>query len=256
MSDNYITYREIKPHPLLYDYVKLYWHFQKTSTIACPFDIMPDGYFDLIVSFNYNGAMVVKLTGVWDKMVTVEHNYAETIGIRFKPLALYSLLDLRIGELLNSSSDVYLNDWHLNNELLQEKRSRSVDEIIQYLENCLIAMLNKERLDKRLKHLFELVDLSAGTMSVEHISDKIGLSTRQIHRRVTDLVGIGVKDYAKIVRFKKSLRLICEDKANFTGYFDQSHFIKDCKRYTGLTPNSMDLKNNVRFLQYYDFDNI
>ncbi len=67
-------------------------------------------------------------------------------------------------------------------------------------------------------------------------------------------MGIGLKEYSKIVRLRKTLRKVKHDKNDYYPYFDQSHFIREVKEHTGLTPQKMDLNNNVRFIQYYSFN--
>jgi AraC-like DNA-binding protein len=56
--------------------------------------------------------------------------------------------------------------------------------------------------------------------------------------------GLSPKSFNKISRFQLSLRLIAKNEQPFTsiaydcGYFDQSHFIRDFKSFTGLTPSA------------------
>ena len=80
------------------------------------------------------------------------------------------------------------------------------------------------------------------------------LSPRHLHKLVSKMLGIGIKEYSKIIRLKKSLLDIKDDQSNYSNYYDQSHFIRELKQYTGLTPQKMDLKNNDRFIQYYYFE--
>jgi AraC-like DNA-binding protein len=99
-----------------------------------------------------------------------------------------------------------------------------------------------------MQRLFSIIDKSSGVETIESISGIIGLSTRQIHRKLNDLIGVGAKDYSKIIRFKHAL----QNENALDGYFDQSHFIKDFKEFTGCNPSGFDLKKDVRFLQYHD----
>ncbi|PWL24467.1 MAG: hypothetical protein DCO96_13380 [Fluviicola sp. XM-24bin1] len=57
-------------------------------------------------------------------------------------------------------------------------------------------------------------------------------------------LGIGPKSFTKINRFKEVLACISthpeydwQDLLYRFGYYDQAHFIKDFKRYTGKTPS-------------------
>jgi AraC-like DNA-binding protein len=56
--------------------------------------------------------------------------------------------------------------------------------------------------------------------------------------------GLPPKLFCKINRFQHSLNLVNANGQNLTniayesGYFDQSHFIREFKSFTGITPNS------------------
>lgn len=257
MQQPFVTYREYLPHPLLQDYIKTYWSFECGEGTTQLFDIIPDGYFDMIISLQNNCIADTTLVGIWSKLTTVQRNKWNVIGIRFKPLALSVLLDMTISDLLDGSASVDLSDWHLNSNALNDNLNISENTVFDYLDSQFLLKLhfNQHKQDKRLTALFHLIDRYQGIISVQTISDSIGLSTRQMQRKVTDLLGIGTKDYANIIRFSNNLDLIKGDPANYQGYFDQAHFIKEFKRYTGITPSKIDLSNSVRFLQYYDLKN-
>jgi len=254
-----MLYREIPPHPLLKDYIKTYWYLNYDSELIQPFDIMPDGYFDLLIAFKNGYVDNTRITGVWSKMFTVNYSRCETIGIRFRPQALTTLLDGSIKEILDSSFQNYnLPNLRLDYSIFEGGQLDSdidFNNLKKHLDKAFIRHLNVKKIDKRINSLFNLIEVTSGTISIETLSESIGFSTRQMNRRTKELIGIGPKDYAKIIRFKKALELIKYDSSSYNGYFDQSHFIKNFKTYTGLKPSEVDLRNNVRFLQYYDFDN-
>jgi AraC-like DNA-binding protein len=59
-----------------------------------------------------------------------------------------------------------------------------------------------------------------------------------------------LKSFLNIVRCNSSYKDI--SKGNLfpsENYFDQAHFIKEIKRYTGTTPSKLFKNENVRFLQ-------
>lgn len=78
--------------------------------------------------------------------------------------------------------------------------------------------------------------------SVSKIQQISGLTERGLERRFRREVGISPRDYLSIQRFNnisllfslKSESLL--QAALSVGYYDQSHFIKYCKKYTGMTP--------------------
>ncbi len=74
------------------------------------------------------------------------------------------------------------------------------------------------------------------------------MSVRTFERRFTEQVGVAPKMYLKLFRLNQALhlRLLSPAKswtaiAHECGYFDQMHFIKDFKQFTGLTPTQFTL---------------
>jgi AraC-like DNA-binding protein len=71
------------------------------------------------------------------------------------------------------------------------------------------------------------------------------LSQRQIERKLKDAVGVSPKNFQQISRFEaliKELLLNHQHKyldiAMDYGYYDQSHFLKEFKKYVGESPSS------------------
>ncbi|HMF12979.1 MAG TPA: helix-turn-helix domain-containing protein, partial [Gemmataceae bacterium] len=97
-------------------------------------------------------------------------------------------------------------------------------------------------------------------------ADYCEVSVRQLERGFRHVIGTSPKVFARTVRFQEAQqRLLFDPDADLTslayecGYFDQAHFIKDFKAFTGQTPSEyaqqmrefqIILKNNdVVFLQ-------
>lgn len=252
-----ITYREFEPDLRLKDYIKSYWYFNIRTDSVETFDILPDGYFDLLVIIKANRIVETKLTGIWSKSVSINYSEnAEIFGIRFKPISIGNIFDFGIKEFLNDSMKITLKDIKINDQILLESLYGLPEFLKNYLDILFLENINTKKTDIRLKKCFDIVDKSAGCESISRISETVGLSLRQLHRLVTNMIGIGLKDYSRIVRFKKSLRKVKNDKSDYLYYYDQSHFIHEIKNYTGLTPEKIDLNNNVRFIQYYNFNSI
>ena len=83
--------------------------------------------------------------------------------------------------------------------------------------------------------------------SVTELASVTCLSKKQFERLFNELVGANPKEYARIVRFQKSLNLLqhCSEDTNLSqlayqcGYADQSHFIREFKQFSGYTPLSL-----------------
>ena len=164
------------------------------------------------------------------------------------------MFNFNVKESLNDSQSIALKDFGLNSQILLDSLNGFPEFLMNYLDEQFLKFLPQNKSDIRLKKCFELIDYSVGNITVNEISKTIGLSSRQLHRLVNNMIGIGIKDYSKIVRFKKSLRDVKNNKTDYFHYYDQSHYIKEIKHFTGITPEKLDIKNNDRFIQYYDFE--
>lgn len=255
MPSTNITYREFEPDFRLKDYIKSYWYFSIRTNNEKFFDILPDGYFDLLVVIKENRIVKTQLTGIWSKSVSISYSEnTEVFGIRFKPLSIGNLFRFNVKETLDKYQTVTFKDFSLNEQILLDSLHGFPEFLVSYLNEHFLSLNPGNNTDTRLKKCFNLVDTSTGNISVDEISKTIGLSSRQLHRLVNNMIGLGIKDYSKIVRFKKSLRDVQNNRTDFAHYYDQSHYIRDIKQFTGLTPQKLDLKNNDRFIQYYNFE--
>jgi AraC-like DNA-binding protein len=86
----------------------------------------------------------------------------------------------------------------------------------------------------------------AGRVSCERLALKLGLSDRHFRRHVRDSTGVPPKTYARLLRFVDAMRTadrsgdpVWADVAVSAGYFDQSHFIRDCVALAGTSPRAL-----------------
>jgi AraC-like DNA-binding protein len=112
-----------------------------------------------------------------------------------------------------------------------------------------IMAMSTDIIDSRKKTLFELLYAAQGSMTVQELSEKVFWSSRQINRYFNQQFGISLKLYCNILRFGASFKHLSEGKLfpehNFT---DQNHFIKEIKRYAGVTPKVLSKNKNERFV--------
>ena len=93
----------------------------------------------------------------------------------------------------------------------------------------------------------EHLEASRGHAGVDELQAASGLGLRALQRRFGDQVGVGPKLLATIFRFRSVFDLIERDSSRpwtdaclAAGYFDQSHFIRDFRRFVGCTPSEFE----------------
>lgn len=93
-----------------------------------------------------------------------------------------------------------------------------------------------------LRHLCNQLSLNEDQLSIRVLAAQTGLSERYLQKLFNDSIGLPPKTYFQIQRFNQSLSLVRQKEVSLTsiahhcGYFDQAHFIKEFRRFTGITP--------------------
>lgn len=127
--------------------------------------------------------------------------------------------------------------------------TNSTEQKVKALDAFLVQRLKKNKtahhkviiIEQMCKH----IRAEGESFSIRTLSDQYGISERYIQKLFLDNVGITPKSFSNIHRFNKSLQLIQTASMPLTsiaydcGYYDQAHFIKEFKKFTGLTPSAV-----------------
>ncbi|MGY0037518.1 helix-turn-helix domain-containing protein [Pedobacter sp. NJ-S-72] len=87
--------------------------------------------------------------------------------------------------------------------------------------------------------------------NINSVASRYGVSSRYLQKIFLNYSGLGPNLFSKIARFQKSVHLVANKDSSLTtiahqcGYFDQSHFIKDFKFFTGSTPSRFSPENST-----------
>jgi transcriptional regulator GlxA family with amidase domain len=102
-----------------------------------------------------------------------------------------------------------------------------------------------------LDDILEKIQQSGGQLSICELCEKEKISMRKLERSFNEVVGVSPKVYMRLVRFNRVFKLIQQEdlsKAESTylcGYFDQAHFNKDFKTFSGEDPGTYFKKNHA-----------
>lgn len=170
----------------------------------------------------------------------------EMIVVVFKPHAAM-LFDIPVSAFYNSEIDGYgLGDSCLNDLARRVLDADSAEDGIDTIERWLVLRLNERRTYdfKRIGASLDMLFADCRT-TVRDMAEAACLGKRQFERVFFNSVGMMPKEYARIARFQKSLWLMQLGKRDYmdiafnSGYSDQSHFIRECREYSGLTPSGL-----------------
>jgi AraC-like DNA-binding protein len=243
-----MRYEEIDTEKSLADFVRRFWKFTNPTEHIQHYTILPDGYFDLIIKITAEKLDSTTLFGLWTKEVDVVVP-ADTIiiGICFKPLAAEYVLQQVISDILNNSKKLSNDFWNIGNLRFDDLKVWTEQVSNQMLENLKMA----KSVDERKQSLFNLLFHSNGSETVADLAKQIFWSSRQINRYFKTRFGLALKTYSSILRCASSYIDIREgDLFPKQDFYDQAHFIKEIKKYTGSSPKELHNNKNDRFLQF------
>jgi AraC-like DNA-binding protein len=109
------------------------------------------------------------------------------------------------------------------------------------VEQMLWNEFKNSEADPWISWVVDEIILTHGTVPINKLAQNAILSRKQFGRRFTERIGIAPKAFSQIVQFQYAKNL-ANTKNTFTdtaleaGYTDQSHFIKEFRKHTGLTP--------------------
>jgi AraC-like DNA-binding protein len=112
---------------------------------------------------------------------------------------------------------------------------------IAIIEQFLHAKLNSAEPDQLISLAIQKIHAAKGIIKIKELTDTLYISRDAFEKRFRKVAGTSPKQFAAIVRMKsitsqRPQNLLLSDIAYDAGYFDQPHFNKDFKLFTGQTP--------------------
>ncbi|HLA58319.1 MAG TPA: AraC family transcriptional regulator [Puia sp.] len=244
MNNNF-HYKLVPPDKPLADFVYSFSSLQNISDITEGV-IVPNGRIDLIFFKTTDNQFLISLMGLETKPKLMPGLHISTFfAINFNPLAVEYVLHHSIADILNGGRILTNNFWDFN--------ANDLNDFDMFCEKASIriqSLLSKD-IDERKRKLFEWVFTTNGEISVKDLSEKLFWSERQINQYFNQQFGLSLKAYCNILRFQASLSHIKEGKLfPQLNYYDQSHFIKEIKKFSGVSPKELFKNQNDRFLQF------
>ncbi len=254
------AYCEVLPAPSLQRFVECYWFLRNDGAEPGePHPIFPDGCMELVFNvgapflrvFPYGRSeeqpsrMVV---GQMDHSVTVCPTGAvDVVGVRFRPSGAHPLFRFPMSELQNALvplEDLVVFPDGFSHIRSLNARSRALDRILSP------RFEDAADLDSDLERAVQEVLAAEGRISVDRLAADMGVGPRQLERRFREQVGLGPKRFAKILRFQSVFQKGFDEcpwaeLALECGYYDQAHFIRDFKSFTGRSPSALFLEDGA-----------
>ncbi|MEO9485633.1 MAG: helix-turn-helix domain-containing protein [Ekhidna sp.] len=206
--------------------------------------LLIDGGFQILDTENNTFIEAKKLGGypATNHSLLFRMNSMKALNIKFKPSVLaYDAF----GKLYPPRIDFDLAEL-LPQKVLETFKSLSFDN----------EKLDVGKLDQWIYPLFQILKkndevetfldaIMRSGANIYEVTEQLGISSKTLERRIKKHFGLTPKKLLNIIRFNDSTAHMKSKSTNKLmdvlafGYYDQSHFIRECKRITGLTPTQL-----------------
>ncbi len=248
------TYRPAYP---LSEFVEALWLATNDGKSAMASRIVPHGAVQLVISLDRPVLSFLVGTirhtikaplwaGPYSQSFLIDPSeFTKVAGVRFKPGKARALLPVPVDELHNL--DVALEAFSPAEAVRLTEQLRSTDgvpEVFRTLEEYLTSKLRSAtRPHLAVDHAVEEFLRRPGARTISAVQNETGLSHTSFIRLFREHVGLTPSVFCRIQRFQSVLRQLetgqpvrWAEVAVSCGYFDQAHFIRDFREFSGLTP--------------------
>jgi len=250
--------RTYLPMPSLRGMVAFFWTATPTASETAKqiVRLMPDGKPGMILQHHNGQAVYKNLSGslpvlfVYGQATAPCLNFsdmpAKILGVTFEPLALRKLFGVSASEFTNNAFDLQLIDRSIENRLLNlSTDAKKIQLLSRYFLSKLRVLSTKEKL---IENSAYGIEMTLGKNQVNSLHKIYGFSERNFERTFKDVIGLTPYQYSRIIRFQHAVRVLQAGKRESharlsyeLGYSDQSHYIRDFKEFSGLTPGNYEL---------------
>jgi len=222
--------------------------------------LFPNGLSGIFFNFGNMGKLIIKeeyktplvsVFGQIDRHFTVVHWPGfYSLGVLLKPTVLSKLLRVDMSEFTNKAFDGQLirQDLIFLHQQLGEMNNikRKIALIEHFLSKVLLNIDHRLTVTDKALYLMSLHH----NISISRLANHLQISDRYLELQFKKSLGLSPKTYSLILRFKrieqqlnKISKIHWQDITFANEYHDQNHFIKDFKRFTGLTPTNYLVEN-------------
>jgi AraC-like DNA-binding protein len=211
---------------------------------------------DAVAAFSFQGACRINgnqwasptaFTGPRDVLRTHEHRYSHAVVLAmFTPVGAFAFLRLPPNEFVGATVNLAeIIDRPNDVDQLSERLTSAGNhrQRVALVQSLLLARMRASRVDPLITAAVSWLDQGKVDTRIEDLVRYIGLSQSALERRFQRIIGVSPKNYASLIRLRRAVRLQATGVdlttvAHVSGYFDQSHFIKEFRRAVGTAPSA------------------
>ena len=251
------NYFEILPCKILENFVECFWIMEKDKSSRTWSDIIiPNGCSEIIFPNGSGYLRTNPKSGVCESVKNgvllgprTSYYFLEEIqdgsidiGVRFKANGLSSFIE-DISDIADQIVSIeYVFGQSAKTLECQISKTENPYEKIKLLESYLIR-LQPKYVNSTVERAISQIHQSNGLIKIYDLIDEMKIAKSTLERNFTKKIGLSPKSFVNICRVNYSINhylkypsISLTQLAYQFDYFDQSHFIKTFKKYTGSTP--------------------
>ena len=218
--------------------------------------VLPDACVELFI--NYTSTPIATISNQLHKESIVSFRMTKPMDVQmrkgsgclaicFNPGMAYRFFQLPM-HLLSDSTTALAELWNNNAAEIEEQLADASDNHARavILQNHLLKLLADKEHDSHIELCLKQIQVPGRLNTVGDLTARTGLSQRHLSRKFQTYVGLPPKEYLRVSRFLRSLSYLKKHPdfslttiAYESGYYDQAHFIRQYRAYTGYTPREV-----------------
>lgn len=265
-----ISINEYPPSPLLSEYVQSYWrgNFNILGESKISHSVLPSGCIELIIhlttdhcllspnSKTWQPSPMFTLLGLFEKPYDVQFEKpVHVFGIRFFPDGIRHIFGVPPAEFLSMYEDcISVLGMKLSDFCSSIRSANDILQCIAISNEFILKEVSTRKIKYDYAHLaMKLVRRMPGITNYQDIVRQIPISARQLQREFRKIYGISLRDYMRLTRINAIYKYMLSGGIDLSQlpyemeFFDQSHFIKEFKTFSGVPPKRF-LKTKEAFI--------
>ncbi|WP_097004399.1 DUF6597 domain-containing transcriptional factor [Lacrimispora amygdalina] len=223
--------------------------------------IMPLGHINLI--FNYGSdykliererEILIPDTAIIGQIKSARHvrygSKLEQIGISLKPAGLISFFHIPGTSIADRIIDAKEVDLTLHKVYHQIEKLNGIDKKVDKIYEYLKAKMIIDKNSRRISEMTDYIESNYEDLNINEMAEFFRLSISALERFFKKSVGLTPKTYGNIIKFRKNIENEDRRKHMQNYYYDQSHLIKNAKKFSGKTANELEHVNSELTLQH------
>lgn len=253
-----MKYQTFKPGKDLDTLVKCYWTLEGPVQVPSQKQvIVPDGCMEMIFhigdlykQYMIDGKSIVQprcfVFGQLTRPLEIEPTGESKIfSARFHPDGFLPFATMPVKSMENTAVPLTSLFGKDGRELEQTILPAGSDQgRIELLEQFLLKRLTDvEVIDRTVKATVETILTANGQLSIDEVARRVNINRRQLERKFSTAIGLSPKQLSRIVKLQATLKMLLSKQyssltelAYDNDYYDQAHFIRNFKEFTGFTP--------------------